>query len=319
MTPPRSGVRSGDSRRPNDRPSRYEYATVRLTFQSGGERCVGRLYRPDRPSSPQLVVLAGGPIGAGGCRLSSYAERLAAAGYAVFSFDFRHTGDSDGTPRNLVSPTRQRTDWEAALAGLRGRGDVATDTTVLWGIGLAGSGALDVAADDPQVAGVVAQTPVFSGRSFLRRRGLRFLVGGLLAGVRDRVQSVATGPHFVPVVDDEREGGRRLALVSGPGTSHGYRDLLDEEWNNRTPARSILSLWRHTDDGTRTRPTCPVLLIGGTQDDVASVDAAETAAASLPDATLVRLPAGHLDLYEGRGFERCLRHSVAFIDTVETR
>ena len=319
MTPPRAGVRSGDNRSSRDQPSRYEYATVRLTFRSGGERCVGRLYRPDRPSNPPLVVLAGGPVGAGGRPLVPYAERLAAAGYAVFSFNFRHTGDSDGTPRNLVSPARQRTDWEAALAGLRGRGDVATDTTVLWGVGLAGCGALNVAADDPQVAGVVAQTPILSGRAFLRRRGLRFLVGGLLAGVRDRVQSMATGPHLVPVVDDEREGGRGLALVSGPGVSRGYRDIVDEEWDNRTPARSILSLWRHTDDGTRSRPTCPVLLIAGTQDDGASVDAAETAAASLPDATLVRLPAGHLDLYEGRGFERCLRHSVAFVDTVGTR
>ena len=47
-------------------PSRYGFSTVRLTFRSGGERCVGRLYRPDRPSNPPLVVHAGGPVGAGG-------------------------------------------------------------------------------------------------------------------------------------------------------------------------------------------------------------------------------------------------------------
>jgi pimeloyl-ACP methyl ester carboxylesterase len=265
------------------------------------------------------VVLAGGPIASGGRPLAPYAERLAAAGYAAFSFDFRHTGDSDGIPRNMMSPARQRTDWEAALAGLRGRGDVATDTTVLWGVGLAGCGALDVAANDPRIDGVVAQTPILSGRAFLRRRGLGFVAGGLLTGLRDRLQSVVAGPHLVPVADDGREGGSRLALVSGPGTARGYRDLASEEWDNRTPARSVLALWRHTDDDTRTRPACPVLLVSGTRDDVASVDAAEAAAASLPDATLVRLPAGHFDLYEGRGFERCLRHGVAFLDTVQTR
>ena len=301
------------------RPSRYDYSKITLTFRSGGERCVGRLYRPDRPSTPPLVVLAGGPIASGGRPLAPYAERLAAAGYAAFSFDFRHTGDSDGIPRNMMSPARQRTDWEAALAGLRGRGDVATDTTVLWGVGLAGCGALDVAANDPRIDGVVAQTPILSGRAFLRRRGLGFVAGGLLTGLRDRLQSVVAGPHLVPVADDGREGGSRLALVSGPGTARGYRDLASEEWDNRTPARSVLALWRHTDDDTRTRPACPVLLVSGTRDDVASVDAAEAAAASLPDATLVRLPAGHFDLYEGRGFERCLRHGVAFLDTVQTR
>lgn len=311
MTAARSGT-PADERTRRDRPSRYEYSTVRLTFRSGGERCVGRLYRPDRPSDPPLVVLAGGPVGADGHPLGPYAERLAAAGYAAFYFDFRHAGDSDGTPRNLVSPTRQRADWEAALSGLRGRGDVATDTTVLWGVGLAGRGALDVAADDPRIAGVVAQTPILSGRAFLRRRGLRVLARWLAAGVRDRLQSRVVGPHTLRVVNDGVGGGP--ALVSAPGAARGYREVAGDEWDNRTPARSALSLWRDTDDEAPRRPTCPVLLVGGTRDDVAGVGAAESAAESLPDATLVRLPAGHFDLYDGRGFERCLRHGLAFLD-----
>ena len=319
----RARARPADPTR--ERPSRYDYATVRLTFRSGGTRCVGRLYRPDRPSSPPLVVLAGGPVASGGRPLAPYAERLAAAGYTAFYFDFRHTGDSDGDPRNLVSPARQRVDWAAALAGLRGRGDVATDRTVLWGIGLAGDGALATAADDPRIAGVVAQTPILSGRTFLRERGLGFVAGGLLAGVRDRVQSAVGRPYAVPVVADGVDGaaadgnGGRFALVSAPTASRGYRDLADEAWTNRTPARSILALWNHTGDDDRRRPTCPVLLVGGTRDDVAGVEPAAEAVASLPDATLVRLPAGHFDLYDGTGFDRCVRHGLAFLDATARR
>lgn len=318
MTGPGTGVRPGTASR--DRPSRYEFSTVRLTFRSGGERCVGRLYRPDQPSNPPLVVLAGGPIGAGGRPLAPYAERLAAAGYAAFSFDFRHTGDSEGEPRNLVSPARQRTDWEAALAGLRGRGDVATDRTVLWGVGLAAEGALAVAADDPRISGVVAGTPILSGRAFLRERGLGFLAGGFLAGVRDRVLSTVGRPYTVPVVAGGADGdGGRFALVSTPGASRAYHDLAGDDWENRTPARSFHALWRHTGDDERRRPTCPVLLVGGTRDDVAGIEAAEAAAASLPDATLVRLPAGHFDLYDGDGFDRCVRHGLAFLDATTSR
>ena len=316
MTDP--GIRAERGGVSPERPSRYEFSTVRLTFRSGGERCAGRLYRPDQPADPPLVVLAGGPIGAGGRPLSPYAERLAAAGYAAFSFDFRHTGDSDGDPRNLVSPARQRADWEAALSGLHSRDDVATDRTVLWGVGLAAAGALAVAADDPRISGVVAATPVLSGRAFLRERGVGFLAGGALAGVRDRLLSAIGRPHTVPVVADGVDGGR-LALVSTPGASRAYRDLAGDEWENRTPARSLLALWRHTGNDDRRRPTCPVLLVGGTRDDVATIEAAEDAAESLPDATLVRLPAGHFDFYDGDAFDRCVRHGLAFLDATVSR
>ena len=315
-----SGLRAERGGVSGARPSRYEFSTVRLTFRSGGERCAGRLYRPDQPADPPLVVLAGGPIGAGGRPLSPYAERLAAAGYAAFSFDFRHTGDSDGDPRNLVSPARQRPDWEAALSGLHSRGDVATDRTVLWGVGLAAAGALAVAADDLRISGVVAQTPVLSGRAFLRDRGLAGVAGGLLAGVRDRVQSLVRRPYTVPVVSGGADGASgRFALVSTPSASRAYRDLGGDGWSNRTPARSILSLWRHTNDDDWRRPTCPVLLVGGERDNLVGIDRVAAAAASLPDATLVRLPAGHFDLYDGDGLDRCVRHGVAFLDSTTRR
>ncbi len=321
MTDPGAGRHAQPTRTSRDRPSRYDLSTVQVTFRSGDERCVGRLYRPDQPSNPPLVVLAGGPIASGGQPLAPYAERLAAAGYAGFRFDFRHTGDSDGDPRNLVSPARQRTDWEAALTGLRGRDDIATDQTVLWGVGLAADGALAVAADDPRISGVVAGTPILSGRALLRDQGVGFLAGGLLAGARDRLQSLVGRSYTVPVVAGGADGdeGARLSLVSTPNASRGYRRVVDAEWTNRTPARSILALWNHTSEDDRRRPTCPVLLVGGTRDDVAGIDAAEGAAASLPDATLVRLPAGHFDLYEGSGFDRCVRHGIAFLDATVSR
>ena len=298
------------------RPSRYDFATVRMTFRSGGERCVGRLYRPDRPSDPALVVLAGGPIGASGVGLDGYAERLASAGNAVVHFDERHTGDSDGEPRNLISPPRQRADWEAALAGLRGRSDVATDRVVLWGVDLAGGTVLDVAADDPRIAAVVSQTPVLAGRAFLRERGLGFLARGVLAGVRDRLQSPLLGPHSIAVADDGSDGGRGLSLVSTPSAHRGYRDLAGDDWEGQIPARSLLALARHVGDEERDRLACPALFVGATRDDVVPIETVEDLSDELADATLVSLPVGHFDLYEGTGFEQAIGHGLAFLDAV---
>lgn len=309
----RDGRDGGRGRR--RRPSRYEFSTVAMTFRSGGERCTGRLYRPDRPSDPTLVVMAGGPLGANASVLDRYAERLAAAGYAAFCFDVRHAGDSDGEPRNLISPPKQRADWEAALGGLRARDDVVTDQVVLWGADLAGGTALEVAADDPRISAVVAQTPILSGRSYLRSRGIGFLAKGLSAGVRDAVQSAFFDSHTIPVVDDLIDDGQS-ALVSTPGAGRRYRELLGDDWENSTPARSVLSLARHSGRGDDATVSCPVLFLGGTHDDVVSIDSVEAAAESVENATLVRLPAGHFDLYDGIDFEQAVGHGLGFVDAV---
>lgn len=288
-----------------------------MTFRSGGERCVGRLYRPDRPAEPPLVVLSGGLLGAPSSGLDQYAERLAAAGYAVFRFDVRHTGDSDGDPRNLLSPARQRADWEAAIAGLRGRGDVATERLVLWGTDLAGGTVLDVAADDPRIRAVVSQTPILSGRAFLRARGLASFARGVFAGVRDLVQSPLLGVHDVAVASSSRDDDRGPALVSPPNASRTYRELVpdDADWTNRTPGRSLLALARHTAGEDRDRISCPTLFVGGTRDDVVALEGIEAAADSIPDATLLRLPVDHFDLYAGDGVEQAVGHGLAFLDT----
>ncbi|RDI72432.1 alpha/beta hydrolase [Halopelagius longus] len=294
------------------RPSRYEFSKVTMGFESGGERCTGWLYRPDRPSDPPVVVMAGGIAGERSFGLPAYAERLAEAGYAVFLFDYRNHGDSEGEPRNLLSPSRQRTDWEAAIAGVRERDGLDTRRLVLWGTDLGGGHVLDVAADDARVKAVVAQTPVLSGRSLLTTNGYGYLAKGVLAGVRDKLQSLVAGPHTVSVTGDPGES----ALLSTPGARAGYLDLVPHasEWNNETPARSLLSLATYSAGDEAEAITCPVLFIAAERDDVVSADAVEKKAESVSDATFVRLPAGHFDLYEGAAFEQAVGHGIAFAD-----
>lgn len=311
--------RTGEERAPSRprRPSRYEFSKVTMAFESAGDRCTGWLYRPDRPTDPPVVVMAGGIAGERSFGLPSYAERLAEAGYAVFLFDYRNHGDSEGEPRNLVSPSRQRTDWEAAIGGVRERNDLDTRRLVLWGTDLGGGYALDVAADDARVEAVVAQTPVLSGRSLLTTNGYGYLLKGVLAGVRDRLQSFVTGPHTVSVTGDPEES----ALLSTPGARGGYLDLVPHgsEWDNRTPARSLLSLATYSAGVDADSITCPVLFVAGERDDIAPADSIEQAAGSVSNSTFVRLPAGHFDLYEGAAFEQAVGHGVAFLDAALDR
>ncbi|SFR53828.1 alpha/beta hydrolase [Halogeometricum limi] len=302
----------GETTKGSDRPSRESFSKVTMEFESGDGDCTGWLYRPDRPADAPVVVMAGGLAGERSFGLPAYAERLAEAGYAVFLFDYRNHGDSEGEPRNLVSPSRQRTDWEAAIAGARDADGVDGSRLVLWGVDVGGGHALDVAADDPSVRAVVAQTPVLSGRAFLGTRGKGFLVKSLLAGVRDRLQSLVFSPHTVPVVGDSDE----FALVSAPGARRGYLDTVpaDSAWTNETPARSLSNLLRFSAGDDADAVTCPVLLLGGTRDDVVPVDAVESAANDFANATFVRLPIGHFDAYEGSGLDHVFGHARAFLD-----
>lgn len=292
------------------RPSRFEFSTVRARFESDGRECVGTLYRPDRPADPPVVVMAPGFGAARRWGLPAYAERFAERGYAVYLFDFAHFGDSEGEPRGLVSPTRQLTDWRAAVGAVRGLDGVDARRLALWGTSLAGGHALRLAAEDLRVSAVVAQTPVLDGRGLLRTGGISGLVRALGAGVRDRLQSFVTDPHVVPTAGDPGE------FAALPGAYAGMRGIVDDpgRWENRIPARSFLGLARYRPVSTLEDVACPTLLLGGTRDDIAPVDTVADAAESVPTATFVRMPTDHFGPFDGPTFEESLGHQLAFLD-----
>lgn len=286
-----------------DRPSKFDYSRVTVTFESGGDACTGWLYRPDRPTTAPVVVMVGG-LALPRETLRPLAEQFAARGYAVFLFDPRGIGDSEGTPRNLVSPARTQTDLEAAVARVRELDDVDANRLVLWGHSLGGAAALAVAGEDPRVRGVVAVAPVLSGRTVLRARPVPAVVRALAAGVRDRIQGIVprVGPHTVPAAGDDDE----LAIVSDTSVRGAYRRLTDVP---DVPARSFLALARATTDLAGL--SCPALLVGGSHDDVAPAADVEAASADHPEATFIRLPATHLGVLDD---DQALQHALVFLD-----
>jgi fermentation-respiration switch protein FrsA (DUF1100 family) len=99
---------------------------TRLSFQSDGTRCAATLYRPtDTAASVPCVVMGHGFTGTQD-QLAPYAERFAAAGLAVLTFDYRHFGASDGQPRQIVDVRKQLEDWQAAI-GSEGNGRTYPD------------------------------------------------------------------------------------------------------------------------------------------------------------------------------------------------
>lgn len=295
------------------RPSRFDYSKVTVGFESGGTPCEGWLYRPDRPVTPPVVVMAGGLGAERSFGTPAFAERFAERGYAALVFDYRNAGGSGGDPRGLVSPTRQVEDYRAAVAAARDTGDVDGGRLALWGAGLAGGHVVRVAAEDVRVSAVVAQTPLLDGRAFLRSRGVGFLAKALAVGVRDRAQSLAFDPYSVPIVG----GPDEFAVLSGGRVRSDYLDLVsaDSGWANETPARTFLSLLRYRPISDAGDVACPTLLLSGRRDDVVPEDPIERAAEDLPEGTHVRLPVGHFDAYRDRTFEQAVGYQLAFLDS----
>lgn len=292
--------------------SRFEFSTVRMRFESGGQQCVGTLYRPDRPTDAPVVVMGNGFAAERTFGLPRFAERFAEHGYAAFVFDYRHFGDSEGDPRQLVDVDRQVEDYRAAMAAVRDADGVDPTRVVLWGVSLSGGHVFRVAAEATGVAGVVAQMPMLDGRSFFRSMPRRTLVDLSLAGVRDRVQSLLLGPYEVPVVGDPGE----RAVLTAPGVKAAYLDLVpdDSAWRNATPARGLPAILGYRPVTDLDDVIAPAFLLAGTRDEVVPMDPVERAADALADVTFVTLPADHFDVF-GPAFETAVGHQLTFLDT----
>lgn len=294
-------------------PSQFEFSKVRARFRSDGTECVGWLYRPDRPTDAPAVVMAPGFAAERRWGLPTYAERLAERGYAVYLFDYRGFGDSEGEPRGLVSPKRQVADLRAAINAVRKLDDVDGDRLALWGVSLSAGHAVTVAAEDSGVDAVVGVTPILDGRSFVLSGGVVTGLKRVAAGVRDGLQSLALDPHRLPVADDT---GDTAAIVHS-GARAGFEGLLgaDDAWDNELPARSFLSLLRYRPVGQIGDVSCPTLLLGGTRDGIAPADGVASAAEGMPNATFVRLPTDHFGPFHGETLEQTVGHATAFLDS----
>jgi pimeloyl-ACP methyl ester carboxylesterase len=294
-------------------------APLPVRFPSSGLHCVGDLWVPHRgaqtgaPTPPWPVVVMAHGIGAErGWGLAAFAARFASAGIAALVFDYRHLGESPGEPRRLVSPARQRADYEAALAFVRGDPRLAEDRIGLWGTSFSGGHVLALAAERPPgVRAVVSQIPFVSGLASTLAFPFRYQLPAALLGALDAAGAlVGASPRTVPVV---RERG--LALLASPDSQSGYLALMSEGAPPPAPvpARVFLEVLRYHPGRHAERIEVPVLLVGALDDAICPLGATRKVASRIPDARLVEVPGGHFDLYGGSAFEDVVELETAFL------
>ena len=282
-----------------------------VTFRSHGETCAGWFYTAEAARSAATVVMAHGLAGVKEMRLDAYAERFAAAGYHVLVFDYRHFGQSTGTPRQLLDIKGQHQDWLAAVDYARSRAEVDPERIVLWGSSLSGGHVMAVAAKVRPVA-VVAQVPHVSGVSSVLEGGAKQALRLTGHGLLDLAGSLlGREPHYIPATGAPGEA----ALMTAPEATQ-YLELVPpgHAFDQRVAARFALAIGLYSPGRQLRRLDVPVLVQVGLDDQTTPPGPAIKAARRSAAATLSKHEVGHFTPYTGELFETFVSEQLKFLD-----
>ena len=214
----------------------------KVRFVSGDTECAAWHYPG---TNGGCVIMAGGFAVTKEPGTDLFAKRFNDAGFAVLAFDYRRIGDSGGQPRQVLPTKDQLADWQAAIRFAATLPGVDPTKLAVWGFSLSGGHLFRVAARNPQLAAVIAQTPNADGlaasrnasrhqtpRALLRLtgRGILDALGGRVSWAEGAHPAVCPRHHRHPGVP--RPGGAvldtdaRSRERAGRGDPLGSQDLL---------------------------------------------------------------------------------------------
>ncbi|MDM0068383.1 alpha/beta fold hydrolase [Variovorax sp. J31P207] len=285
--------------------------SIESSFKSVGLRCAGTLLLPSRGERPPVIVMAHGFAGVR-AMLMPHAQRFVEAGYAVYLFDYRNFGDSEGLPRHWVDPFRHLKDWDAAIRHAKTLQQVDGERMVLWGTSLSGGHVVCMAARGHRIAAVIAGHPLMSGLGAVAHMPFMKVLKLTLAGLRDLAGSLIGKPHYLPVVG--RPGD--FAVLTGPEAWGGMQELqaiLDVPWENKVLARVALKIPRYNPIRKARRVRVPTLVIAGSNDSIVSAEVAQKAAGRMHDARFTLHASDHFQPYYGDYLDENVRTQLAFL------
>ncbi|TMQ62742.1 MAG: alpha/beta fold hydrolase [Candidatus Eisenbacteria bacterium] len=226
------------------------YSVDHVSFKSRGDELTGLLYRPrEGDSRLPAIVVTGSWTTVKEQMPAVYAERLAAAGYAALTFDFRGYGESEGEPRHFESPKKKVEDIRSAVDFLASSNLVDGGRIGLLGVCASAGYAAEEAASDERVRAIALVAPwlhdaelaesVYGGREVYGGKGAAALttVGRRAAerymrdGILDTVPAASTtdpraamywpDPGFLdyylnPLRGGIPQWGNRYAVASWP-------------------------------------------------------------------------------------------------------
>lgn len=292
-------------------PGATKLETHRVDFTSDGTTCAAWLTLPARPEPHPAVVLVHGLGATHDMMLAQYEQHFAASGIATLAFDYRHTGSSDGLPRQRISMSRQRADVAAALSFLGQRTDVDRARLGLWGTSLGGMNVVRVAADTPDLAAAVIQCPIVHGPGAARSLGISGPLRLAPAIVEDAVRAVTRRDRrYVPIVG----APDALAMVTAPGALEGWNSTVPPGYafDNRIAAADAVAIVTTSALRHARRVTAPLLVCVCDQENLMNPGYATLVARKAPNGIARHYASDHFAIYHPPLLGRVLADQTAF-------
>jgi pimeloyl-ACP methyl ester carboxylesterase len=244
--------------------------------------------------------------------LRQYEEAFADAGIATLAFDYRHTGASEGTPRQRIAMRHQHNDVIAAMGFLQADDNIDANRIALWGTSLGAMHALRVAAQRRDVAAVVVQCPIVYGPGAALRSGIRPVLRMTWPIVEDVLRAAfRLRRRYIPIVGPPGS----TAVVTVPGAEDGWRSTAapGASFDNRIPAANALGLAVISAKRKARRIQAPLLVCVSTKETLMDTKHVYDVARAAPN-TIVRSYGGdHFQIYHPPLVSELLTDQIAFL------
>jgi pimeloyl-ACP methyl ester carboxylesterase len=286
--------------------------TTAMSFLSAGQRCAAWLTLPEGPGPHPVTVFAHGFGANHTMALRRYEQHFAASGIATFAFDYRHLGDSAGSPRQRLSLRRHRQDLHAAIDSVRAMPGVDGHRVALWGTSLGALHALRVAARRTDIAAVVVQCPIVSGPATLHRIGPGAALRLTPAIISDILRAaVGRERRYIPIVGPPGA----LAAVTVPGAEEGWQSTVDPGggFDNRVAAANIIGIAVTSAKRVARRISAPLLVCVSQRETLMDPRHAEDVARRAPFGEMRHYDGDHFEVYHRPLLDQLLTDQTAFL------
>lgn len=286
--------------------------TERVDFRSQGIRCAAWLTLPAGAGPHPAIVLAHGLGATHAMMLHQYEQHFAAAGIATLAFDYRHTGESDGQPRQHLSMRPQCRDIEAALTHVTAHPSVDGRRIGLWGTSLGAMNVIRVAAARNDIAAAIVQCPIVHGLGAARSLGLRSGLRLLPAIAEDTVRILTRrGRRYIPIVAPPNG----FALVTAAGAEAGWNSTVPPgaEFDNRITAADAVTMVMTSALRHARRVAAPLLVCVCDHETLMDPAYAEMVARRAPRGLARHYRSGHFDIYHAPLLSEVLAAQTAFL------